>query len=224
MPNPSDKLTELLTEEEWDDLAALGRHRTYRKGQVIFREGQAGGTVLAIRSGVVKISVVTPTGRDILLAVKEAGSLVGELAAIDGRPRSATATALDAVSAIALPDRAFNDFLDKHPRMAVSLLRTLAAQIREAASRTADRDTGDTTSRVARRLVSLAERYGEYNGPVVEVNLPITQEDLAGWVGATREATSRSLGRLRDLGCLKTGRQRIVLLDVPALRGLATAV
>ena len=106
--------------------------------------------------------------------------------------------------------------------MAVRLLRTLAAQIREAATRTADRDTGDTTSRVARRLVSLAERYGEYNGPVVEVNLPITQEDLAGWVGATREATSRSLGRLRDLGCLKTGRQRIVLLDVPALRGLAT--
>ncbi|HTN78767.1 MAG TPA: Crp/Fnr family transcriptional regulator [Acidimicrobiales bacterium] len=222
MPNPSERFTELLTEEEWDDLAALGRHRTYRKGQVIFREGQPGGTVLAIRSGVVKISVVTPTGRDILLAVKEAGSLVGELAAIDGRPRSATATALDAVGAVALPDHAFNDFLDRHPRMAVRLLRTLAAQIREAATRTADRDTGDTTSRVARRLVSLAERYGEYNGPVVEVNLPITQEDLAGWVGATREATSRSLGRLRDLGCLKTGRQRIVLLDVPALRGLAT--
>ncbi|HMK12095.1 MAG TPA: cyclic nucleotide-binding domain-containing protein, partial [Acidimicrobiales bacterium] len=135
MPNRSERFTELLTEEEWDDLAALGRHRTYRKGQVIFREGQAGGTVLAIRSGVVKISVVTPTGRDILLAVKEPGSLVGELAAIDGRPRSATATALDAVAAIALPDHAFNDFLDRHPRMAVRLLRTLAAQIREAASR-----------------------------------------------------------------------------------------
>jgi CRP-like cAMP-binding protein len=217
-------LNDLLTEEEWVDLAAMGRQRAYRKGQVIFREGQTGGTVLAIRSGVVKISVVTPGGRDILLAVKEAGSLVGELSAIDGRPRSATATALDAVEATALQDREFNDFLDKHPRMAVRLLRTLAEQIREAATRTADRDTGDTTSRVARRLVSLAERYGEYNGPVIEVNLPITQEDLAGWVGATREATSRSLGRLRDLGCLKTGRQRIVLLDVPALRGLAAAV
>jgi CRP-like cAMP-binding protein len=100
-------------------------------------------------------------------------------------------------------------------------LRTLADQIREAATRTADRDTGDTTSRVARRLVMLAERYGEYNGPVVEVNLPITQEDLAGWVGATREATSRSLGRLRELGCLRTSRQRIVVLDVPTLRGVA---
>ena len=70
-------LNDLLTEEEWVDLAAMGRQRSYRKGQVIFREGQAGGTVLAIRSGVVKISVVTPTGRDILLAVKEGGSLVG---------------------------------------------------------------------------------------------------------------------------------------------------
>ena len=224
MSNRASTLTELLNEDEWVDLAALGRQRRYRKGQVIFREGQPGGTVLAVRSGVVKISVVTPTGRDILLAVKEAGSLVGELSAIDGRPRSATATALDVVEAIALPDHAFNDFLDKHPRMAVGLLRTLADQIREAATRTADRDTGDTTSRVARRLVSLAERYGEYNGPIVEVNLPITQEDLAGWVGATREATSRSLGRLRDLGCLRTGRQRITLLDVPALRGLAPLV
>jgi CRP-like cAMP-binding protein len=224
VPTPSRALNDLLTDEEWVDLASMGRQRRYRKSQVIFREGQPGGTVLAIRAGVVKISVVTPTGRDILLAVKEPGSLVGELSAIDGRPRSATATALDVVEAIALPDHAFNEFLDKHPRMAVGLLRTLADQIREAATRTADRDTGDTTSRVARRLVSLAERYGEYNGPVIEVNLPITQEDLAGWVGATREATSRSLGRLRDLGCLRTGRQRIVLLDVPALRGLAAAV
>ncbi len=211
----------LLSDEEWLDLESMGRQRAYRKGQVIFREGQPGGTVLAIRSGVVKISVVTPTGRDILLAVKERGSLVGELAAIDGRPRSATATALDGVRAIGLSDGAFGEFLDRHPRMALRLLRTLADQIREAATRTADRDTGDTTSRVARRLVMLAERYGEYNGPVVEVNLPITQEDLAGWVGATREATSRSLGRLRELGCLRTSRQRIVVLDVPTLRGVA---
>jgi CRP-like cAMP-binding protein len=211
----------LLTDEEWLDLQSMGRQRTYRKGQVIFREGQPGGTVLAIRSGVVKVSVVTPTGRDILLALKEPGSLVGELAAIDGRPRSATATALDAVSAIGLSDAAFGDFLDRHPRMALRLLRTLADQIREAATRTADRDTGDTTSRVARRLVMLAERYGEYNGPVIEVNLPITQEDLAGWVGATREATSRSLGRLRAQGCLRTGGQHSVLLDVRALRGMS---
>jgi CRP/FNR family cyclic AMP-dependent transcriptional regulator len=167
------------------------------------------------------VSIQTRSGREILLAVKEAGELVGELSVIDGRPRSATATALDSVDAVVVPAPAFAEFIESHPRIAVRLLRALAAQIRDADRRSVDRDTGDITCRVARRLVDLAERLGEHRGSGLEITLALSQDDLAAWVGATREATSRALGRLRAEGALTTGRQRIVLTDLAALRSRA---
>jgi len=178
--------------------------------------------VIAVLGGRVKVSVQTRSGREILLAIKEPGDLVGELSAIDSRPRSATAIALEPVDALVVTAPAFVEFIEGHPRIAVRLLRTLAAQIRDADRRSVDRDTGDITCRVARRLVDLAERLGEYRGSGVEVTLVLGQDDLAAWVGATREATSRALGRLRAEGWLTTARQRIVLTDLPALRRRAS--
>jgi CRP/FNR family transcriptional regulator, cyclic AMP receptor protein len=207
-----------LSEDEWRTLEATGRSRRFRARQRLFREGEPGNYVIAIRTGRVKVSVQTRSGRELLLAVKEAGDLVGELSVIDGRPRSATATALDPVDALVVPAPEFAEFIEGHPRIAVRLLRTLAAQIRDADRRSVDRDTGDITCRVARRLVDLAERLGEHRGSGLEITLALSQDDLAAWVGATREATSRALGRLRAEGALTTGRQRIVLTDLPALR------
>jgi CRP/FNR family cyclic AMP-dependent transcriptional regulator len=210
-----------LSENEWRSLETTGRSRRFRARQRLFREGESGDHVLAIRSGRVKVSIQTRSGREILLAVKEAGELVGELSVIDGRPRSATATALDSVDAVVVPAPAFAEFIESHPRIAVRLLRALAAQIRDADRRSVDRDTGDITCRVARRLVDLAERLGEHRGSGLEITLALSQDDLAAWVGATREATSRALGRLRAEGALTTGRQRIVLTDLAALRSRA---
>jgi CRP/FNR family transcriptional regulator, cyclic AMP receptor protein len=210
--------TGVLTDEEWRSLETRAHARHFRHRQVLFREGDPGDAVIAIRSGQVKVSVHTPGGREILLAVKEAGELVGELSAIDGRPRSATATALDAVDALVMPAQFFLEFIETHPRLAVRLLQVLVAQIRASDVRSAERDTGDITCRVARRLVDLAERFGEHRGSGVEIALTLSQDDLAGWVGATREATSRALSRLRAEGCVTTARQRITLTDVAALR------
>lgn len=207
-----------LTEDEWRTLEAGGRSRRFRPRQRLFREGEPGNHVLAILSGRVKVSVLTRSGREILLAVKEPGDLVGELSVIDGRPRSATATALEPVEVLVVPAPAFTEFVEGHPRIAVRLLHTLAALLRDADQRSLDRDTGDVTCRVARRLVDLAERVGEYRGSGVELTLGLSQDDLAAWVGATREATSRALARLRADGCVTTGRQRIVLTDLAALR------
>ena len=213
-----------LTGEEWRALEAAGRPRRYRARQRLFREGEPGDHVIAVLKGRVKVSVQTRSGREILLAVKEPGDLVAELSAIDGRPRSATAVALEPVDALVVTAPGFVEFIERHPRIAVRLLRTLAAQIRDADRRSVDRDTGDITCRVARRLVDLAERVGEHRGSGVEVTLVVGQDDLAAWVGATREATSRALGRLRAEGWLTTGRQRIVLTDLQALRRRATEV
>ncbi len=211
-----------LTGDEWHTLEAAGRRRRFKSRQRLFSEGEPGDHVLAIVSGRVKVSVLTRSGREILLAVKDPGDLVGELSVIDGRPRSATAIAIEPVEALVVTAPAFVEFVEGHPRIAVRLLRMLAAQIRDADRRSVDRDAGDITCRVARRLVDLAERLGEHRGSGVEITLLLGQDDLAAWVGASREATSRALAGLRAEGWLTTGRQRIVLTDVAALRRRAT--
>src|SRR5262249_16482471 len=204
-----------LTGEEWRALKAAGRRRRYRVRQRIFREGEDGDHVIGVLTGRVKISVQTGSGREILLAVKEPGDIVGELSAIDGRPRSATAVALEPVDALVVSAPAFVEFIEAHPRIAVRLLPTLPPRSGRPAP-------GDLPCRGGGRLVGLAERLGEHRGSGVEVTIVVGQDDLAAWVGATREATSRALGRLRAEGWLTTGRQRIVLTDLPALRRRAT--
>jgi CRP-like cAMP-binding protein len=203
----------------WPTIRRLGRPIRYEVGETLFHEGETGRSVYALASGQVKVTVVTPSGREVLLAVKGPDDLLGELAAIDGRPRSATATALEPVDTVVLEDAAFDAVLDEYPLLARRLLRVLAAQVREGDWRTADREGADTVTRVARRLAILAERYGEHRGDGgVRISLRLTQEDLASWIGATREATSRALGELRRAGAIETGRQRLFVRDLDILR------
>ena len=200
----------VLTAEEWAAWEAAGRPVRYRRGEVLFHEGDRPDRVLALREGQVKVAVTTPSGRELVLAVKGAGELLGELAALDGRPRSATATAVEPVEALALAPSAFDAFLDEHPRLAVRLLRALAGQVRDSDDQQVERGTGDVVTRVARRLSQLAAHSDR-------PELALTQDDLAAWVGATREATNRALAALRADGCIATERRRIVVLDVGRL-------
>ncbi len=209
---------ELLDPQEWRTLEQRGRHRSYVRGEVLFVEGDPGGSVIALRSGRAKVSVQTLPGRELLLAVKGPGALLGEMSALDGRPRSATATAMEAVTALVVPASVFQEFLQAHPRVPLRLLRALATELRDTDELIADRDAGDTVSRTARRLVHLAARYGEHNGGNTRVGLDLSHQDLASWIGVSREAASRALSRLRKAGCISTERRCITVIDLAGLR------
>jgi CRP-like cAMP-binding protein len=213
-----------LAVEEWRTLESLGRLRSYPAGRPLFQEGDHGGTVFVVRGGRIKISTHTPAGREVVIALKGRGSFVGELSALDGRPRSATAVAIEPVQVLALSSESFNSFLEDHPRFAVHLLRLLAAQVRAASRLVTEREAGDVVSRVVNRLRVLGEDVREHTGSMSPVVLPLSQEDLAAWVGASREATSRALGHLRNEGLVTTGRQRITLLDPAVLGDMTPAI
>lgn len=205
-----------LVTEEWHTFEALGRRRTYRAGRTLFRERDEGREVLAVRTGRIKIISHTPAGREVILAFKVAGEVVGEFSALDGRRRSATAVAVEPTEVLILSRDAFNTFLEEHPRFAVHLLRVLAAQVRATSRSLTERDAADVVSRVASRLAVLGEDVREHTGSVSPVIVSLTHDDLAAWIGASREATSRALARLRSAGLVTTGRHRITLRD-PAL-------
>jgi CRP/FNR family transcriptional regulator, cyclic AMP receptor protein len=185
----------------------------------MFVEGEQSDRVLAILDGRVKVSLVTADGKEVVLAVRGPGDILGELAFIDGEPRSATATALDPVSSVVVSAADFTHFLESHPRVALLLLRMVSRRLRDADNKRAEFAAFDTVGRVASRLLELAERFGEPDGANgILITLPLTQEELAGWTGPSREAVSKALSTLRSVGFIHTRRRAITILDAEGLR------
>lgn len=212
----------VLQPEEAAALKAAGRPRRFGRGAVIFSEGENSDRVALITSGRVKISYFTEDGREIVLAVRASGDLVGELSALDGDVRSGTTTAIDQVDTVVIPAEAFRSFLETNPRVALLLLAMLARRQRDADRKRVEFGAYDVVGRVARRLVELSERFGEDSGQGLHINLPLSQQELAGWTGASREAVSKALQTLRDRGWIETHRRGITVLDIDALSRRAT--
>ncbi|WP_113700734.1 Crp/Fnr family transcriptional regulator [Nonomuraea lactucae] len=206
----------MLTPDEVEALRAAGRPRRWERGTTVMTEGDTSDWVLVLTEGRVKVSSHTSSGTEVVLAVRGPGGLLGEMSAIDGSPRSATVTALEPIAGVVVRD--FPAFLQNHGRVAVLLMRLVTGRLRDADRKRIEYGAFDTTGRVATRLLELAERYGEKTNGGVRVTLPLSQDELAGWTGASREAVSKALRTLRDRGLIETGRRRVVIHDMEGLR------
>lgn len=209
---------EALSADQADSLSALGRSRRYSSGASLFIERDPADAVLILRSGRVKLSCVTDVGREAVLGIREPGDLIGEMSAIDDAPHMATARALEPVEVLAISSDAFVAFLERTPGVALVLVRMLNRRLRDADRKRTEFIAQDTVGRVCSRLVELADRFGQDDGAGVHIDLTITQEELAGWTGSSREAVIRALRTLRELGWIATRRRGITLLDVEMLR------
>jgi len=211
---------------EPDDMAALcasGQARRYRAGECVFGEGELSDHVCVIRRGKVKISCLSVDGYETVLAVRSAGEIVGELAALDGRPRSASVFAMEEVDGVLISGERFRAFLQTHPAAALALLRRVVGRLREADRRRVEFGAYDVAGRVARLLLDLAARYGfpAADGNGTTITVPLAQHELAGATGASREAVARALRRLRTSGAIATERRRITVLRPDLLRALS---
>ena len=208
-------------------IARNGTRLTVDPGHMLFREGDESTAVYGVLRGRVKLFVSTPCGRELVLGVKGPNQAFGDLSAIGARPRSASAQVTDRSVLAVLQGDAYMELLQSAPALAVAALRELADQLRRSNARLAARDTENTTVRVGHVLLELTEKFVRHSGPGVVTTLPITHDELAGWIGASREAASRALATYRKAGLIETGRNRIVILDVGALtettRGLSAA-
>ena len=207
-----------LEPAEREALLALGGARRFRAGEAIFHEGDDAGTVFALVAGRVKTTVMAEGGREVILTFPGPGELLGEVSALGEGPRAATVVALEPVEALAIPGSAFRGFLESRPRVLMLVMQQVIARLLSADRQRAEFAAYDVTGRVARRLVELAETHGEPAEDGVAINLPISQEELAGWTGASREAVGKSLSLLRELGWIRTDRRRITVRDSDALR------
>jgi CRP-like cAMP-binding protein len=207
-----------LDPEQAAALYALGVVRRYARGAALFHQREWVDRAIVLLTGRVKIAITTEDGEEVVLAVRDPGDLIGEMSAIDCQPRSASAVALESVEILAVPGPAFTTFLERTPRAALALLAMMASRLREADRKCVEFATQDTMGRVAARLVDLAERYGDAAAEGIRIDLRLSQEELAGWAACSRDAVTRALQAMRELGWITTGRRTISVLQLEALR------
>lgn len=201
-----------LSDQELQALANSLEKRAFSKGMIIFHKGSPGDTMYIIESGKVRIFILSESGQEISVNVYGPGDIFGELSLLDGLPRSAGAVALEKTVALTLHRDDFLRHLEAHPRMAQRIVKVLSARLRYTTAYVESLAFLRVHDRVAAKLLELAERYGaEKEG--IEIGLQLTQAELAGWVGATRESVNKALGDFRDLGLIKLEGQKITILD-----------
>ena len=206
-----------------DEITAMRVHavaRHFARGATMLREGEVPGRVLVIERGFAKVIVTTDDGKEVVLSFRGPGDVLGEVAALSGLPRVATVRVLEPIDAIAIAVGDFEAWLEQHPRVALELLKVVIGRLREADQQQFEFAAYQTLGRVARRLVELAERFGEPCDGGVQISLRISQEELAGWAGASREATSKALHDLREIGLIETERRRFTVHSVEKLKNL----
>ncbi|MEU1375077.1 Crp/Fnr family transcriptional regulator [Streptomyces triculaminicus] len=207
-----------LDEQARRRLLAMGTARTYATGDVLLHENDTSRHVLLVHEGYLKITLSAGNGRRILLALRGPGSVVGELAAIDGHPRLARVTAADAVRAVTIPADDFVRYLRDTPGAALALLGTVADRLRTSDHRRLDAAAHTVHQRLALLLLDLSPGRSEAS-PARPI--PLSQAELADHLGTSLRSVARALEQLRADGAVATRRRGITILSCDALTDAA---
>jgi CRP/FNR family transcriptional regulator len=202
-----------LDDEASEALAAALTTRAVDRGHVVFHEGDTGDRLFIVLDGKVKISRTAADGRENLLAVLGPGEMFGELSLFDPGSRTATATAVTESTLASLDHDDLRPLLLDRPAVAVNLLRALAQRLRRTNEAMADLVFSDVPGRVAKALLELAEKFGDDEPDGTRVRHDLTQEELAQFVGASRETVNKALSEFANRGWLRIEGRSVVLLD-----------
>jgi CRP/FNR family cyclic AMP-dependent transcriptional regulator len=203
-----------LGPEERAALGALGHVRTFRRGTRLFLEGDRADAVYLVIAGRARVYTATSEGNEVTLCVRTAGDLIGEMGALDpGSLRSASVVTLDEMTCQVIRSEQLLDFLETHPRATLGLLRLLVGRLRDSDRRRTEFGSYNATRRLARLLAEAAEEAG-----ASRAGLALSQQELAGVIGASRESVARALAELRARGLVATGRRTITIQDPAGLR------
>ncbi|NOK63057.1 MAG: hypothetical protein GFH27_549279n512 [Chloroflexi bacterium AL-W] len=207
-----------LTDEQSNLLAARLGVQTFERSDLIFDQGSVGSTLYIIIDGQVRIFTVNETGQELAVTIFRQGDFFGELALLDGQPRSASAEAMQLTTTLTLHRSGFLDLIGTCPPVAVAVLEALASRLRHTNNYVEHLTSQPAPQRVVQQLVALATNaHSKYN-QTDSIDLRLTQEDLASLSGTTRETVNRVLSTLRDQGLIRIARARISVLNLEQLR------
>jgi CRP/FNR family cyclic AMP-dependent transcriptional regulator len=231
MPTQSTGAVELLARvplfkgmqpEHLQRLASICRRRSLDADETLFWEGEPGHALYLVIAGQIKIQRITPSGKLVVIALRGVGEHVGEMALLDGEPRSADAVAAEPCELLSLDRERFMQCMAEHPQIALNMLASMTRRLREAANQAEGQRELDVHGRVAAALLQLAESHGESVKGGVRITIRVTQQELADRIGATRVSVNKALGRLRGENAIRLEGSTLVVVDTPYLQRLCS--
>ncbi len=204
-----------LKEEELEVLSNIGTIHNFNKERILMSVDEEGDSLYIITEGRVKVSVFSESGKEIIFSILRGGDFFGEMALLDGQPRSANITATEDSKVFILHRKDFANLLEKYPRISIKLLEELSIRLRKTDQRLESIALLDVTGRIATVLVQLGEEQGQETPEGVLIRSRPTHQEIANMVGTTRETVTRVLKQLELKGYIKmTGKDVIILSDM----------
>jgi CRP/FNR family transcriptional regulator, cyclic AMP receptor protein len=200
-------------------LAALALRRAYDKDAVIFNQGDQGDALYSVVAGRVRISASDSAGQEVFLNIMEPGDTFGEIAVMDGLPRTASATTLEPTTLVLIQRNDFLALLAREPQLALHLLKLLCERLRWTSELVEESAFLTGPARLAKRLLVLASLHGRPAGDQME--LRISQAELANFLGISRQLVNQQLQEWRKHQWVELKRNRIIVRDALALRRIA---
>ncbi len=207
-----------LADGELSMIAAVMAEKSFARNALIFLEGDPGEGLFIIRQGRVKISKSSADGREQILHLLKEGDVFAEVVLFDQGVYPATAEAVEETRVWLLRNEEMEGLLQKHPKLAVKLLRLMGRRLRQAQLLIRDLALHDTCGRLAGLLLRFARREGEKTGKGIILDLDLTRQELASMIGTSRETVARILSRFQKEGVLELDRQKIIIRDEQKLR------
>ncbi|RGC66028.1 Anaerobic regulatory protein [Micromonospora sp. MW-13] len=201
-------------------LLDLGVRRQVPTGQILIHEGVQESHLVLLEDGLTKVTASLPDGRSALLSLRVSGDLMGEMSALNDKPRSATVTTCGPTRYSVIPRERFSRFLREHPQAAVELAAMVSDRLRWSNRRRIDFTSYAVKVRVARVLAELCRTHGRRSWDGVVIDVRLTQPELATICGAAETSVQKTLRELRADGLLDTDYRRITVRDLPGLRAL----
>jgi CRP/FNR family cyclic AMP-dependent transcriptional regulator len=208
-------LFDAMKPEELDEILKFALERRVRRGQTIMQRGDDGSSLMAVLRGRVRISSVSGDGKEVTLNVINPGEIFGEIALLDGQPRSADATATEDTTLLVVERRNFIPFLRQNPDLYLRLLAVLCARLRRTSTALEEIALFDLPVRFARVLLKLAADYGRPGTNGTRIDLKLSQRDLSNLVASSRESVNKQLRQWRESGVLDM-EDGLIILRRPA--------
>jgi len=210
-----------LAPSELDEVLREAHAVHYDKNSVVFEEGQEAASFFVLLHGHVRATKVTPDGQQVVVRYVAPGEVFGVAMAIGLARYPATATAVDDSVALAWPSAIWPRLVERYPALATNTLQTVGSRLQDTHTRVVEMSTEQVERRIAHALLRLAQQAGRKVDSGVEIDFPISRQDIAEMTGTTLHTVSRILGAWEQQGLVDGGRQRIVVCDPQKLFALA---
>jgi CRP-like cAMP-binding protein len=210
-----------LAAADLDALLAEARSARFAKNSAVFEQGADATSFFLLLHGHVRATKATPDGQQIVVRYVTPGEIFGVAPAIGLTRYPATATAMDDSVVLAWPSSAWPRLVAQYPALAANTLATIGARLQESHTRVIEMSTEQVERRIAHTLLRLVKQAGRKTETGIEIDFPISRQDIAEMTGTTLHTVSRTLSAWESQGLVEGGRQRIVVRDPHALFLLA---